>query len=368
MSTGGPAFYFDGKSTQRHAVTLELTATALLVSAADGTTLARWPYNELEQSSSSEGVLRIARLRSHDLARIEVRDPVLAKAIDDLSIPLDRSGLTARRSRRKVVVLAMAAVASLMLVGIYGIPALATQLAPYVPYAFEKRVGAVVDKQVRAVLGPSKKGDPFECGGKAGEEAGIAALKKMADRLEQAAKLPIPLRVQVIRRKEANAVALPGGYIYVFDGLIQQAESADEVAGVIAHEIGHVAHRDGMRSVMQAGGLTFLFGLVLGDFVGGGAVVVATRAVLQLAYSREVEAAADLYAVDLIGNAGGNPRALGTILKRIAGKEGSTSILANHPATPERARAIDAAARGEPKGEVLGADDWAALRRVCAGS
>ena len=82
----------------------------------------------------------------------------------------------------------------------------------------------------------------------------------------------------------------------MFEGLIDKSESADELAGVIAHEIGHVAHRDGTRSLLQAAGLSFLFGMLLGDFVGGGAVVIGARAVLQSSYSREVESAADRYA------------------------------------------------------------------------
>ena len=97
------------------------------------------------------------------------------------------------------------------------------------------------------------------------------------------------LKPAVVRRPEANAAALAGGYIYIFQGLIEKAESVDEVAGVIAHELGHVAHRDGTKALIQAGGLSFLFGMLLGDFVGGGAVVMAATSLLQSAYSREAE-------------------------------------------------------------------------------
>ena len=133
-------------------------------------------------------------------------------------------------------------------------------------------------------------------------------------KLEVVAALPIPLDAKVVRRSEANAIALPGGHIYVFEGLVEKSENADEFAGVIAHEIGHVAHRDGTRAVLQSAGLSFLFGMLLGDFVGGGAVVIGARAVLQSSYSREVEGAADRYGVELMTRAGGDPRALGTIL------------------------------------------------------
>src|SRR5439155_26826695 len=141
---------------------------------------------------------------------------------------------------------------------------------------------------------------------------------KMFAKLEQVAGQPIPLRVLVVRSEDANAVTLPGGIIYVFHGLIDKAESPDEVAGVIAHELGHVTHRDGTRTVLQQGAMSLLFGMLLGDFVGGGAVIVAAKTILQTSYSRDVEAAADTYAVDLMKRIELNPRRLEPILIRFA--------------------------------------------------
>ena len=66
-------------------------------------------------------------------------------------------------------------------------------------------------------------------------------------------------------------------------------------------------------------GLSFLFGMLLGDFVGGSAVVIGARAVLQSSYSRETESAADRYGVELMRRAEGDPRALGTMLTRLGG-------------------------------------------------
>jgi predicted Zn-dependent protease len=261
------------------------------------------------------------------------------------------------------------AVISLLLVGVYGVPEIASRLAPYVPYPLERRLGDVVETQVRSMLDPGQQGQSFECGWTEAEKAGRAALNQLVGRLETAAALPIPLRLVVVRKKEANAMALPGGHIYIFEGLITRATSPDEVAGVIAHEIGHVANRDGMRSVLQAAGLSFLFGLVLGDFVGGGAVIIASKTILQLAYSREVEGDADRYALDLMAKAGGDGRALGTMLERISGAiEPGTKILLDHPATKERVMLINAAAGPTPKAPMLDPAGWAALRRICAGS
>lgn len=368
MTQSGPAVYFDGKTTARHEVTVELTPSALEVRGTDGSVMARWPYGELQQSSSHHGVFRIRHEVSGTLERLETRDAGLAHAIDELSLPVDRSGMSARRARRKVILWTVAAVASLLLVGIFGIPELATRLAPFVPYGVERRLGDAVDLQVRAMLDTGKQGEAFVCGTGPGEEAGRAALMRMVGKLEAAAQLPIPLRLQAVRHGQANAIALPGGYVYVFKGLIDKAETPDELAGVIAHEMGHVANRDGMRSVLQAGGLAFLFGLVLGDFVGGGAVILASRTILRLAYSRHVEAQADTYAVQLMQKVGGDPRGLGTILMRIAGvKEPTVRILTNHPATPERARAIEDVTRPAIMRPLIQPEEWSALKRVCAG-
>jgi Zn-dependent protease with chaperone function len=364
----GPAIYFDGKSSARHKVTVDLEPGALVVRDPTRAILARWPYAALEQSSTHEGVFRFGLAHSDSLERVEVRDEPLARAIDELSIPVDRTGLTARRSRRKIILWSIAAVASLLLVGIIGVPELATRVAPYVPYSLEMKLGQAVDEQFNIMLDPEKRGEAFQCGLKGSEKAGKAALDVLVGKLEKAAALRLPLRLKIVRRKEANAMALPGGYVYVFEGLIRQAKSADEVGGVIAHELGHIAHRDGMRSLLQAGGLAFMFGLVLGDFVGGGAVILASKTILRLAYSRQVEAQADLYAVELMQRAGGDPRALGAILMRIAGGDPNIRSLTNHPATRERAVWIETAARGASAGALLDPSQWAALQRVCAGS
>ena len=240
--------------------------------------------------------------------------------------PPCRSTAAARRERRgrlKVVGWSLAATVSLLLAAVFGVPALADQIAPLVPLRVERWLGEAVDTQARKMLDKGAAGRSFECGAGPGETQGGRRSRKLIGKLEAAAALPIPLDIKVVRRSEANAIALPGGHIYVFEGLIEKSESADELAGVIAHEIGHVAHRDGTRSILQTAGLSFLFGMLLGDFVGGSAVVIGARAVLQSSYSRDVESAADRYGVELMGRAGGDPRALGAVLDRHRGREPS---------------------------------------------
>jgi Zn-dependent protease with chaperone function len=370
MTTSGIGIYFDGTSAARHQVTVELADTALRIRAADGKLIDEWGYDQIEPLSAPEGVLRIGRAGSPVLARLEVRDAALATAIDERSLPVDRSGRTERRERRRVIVWSIAATLSLIAVAVLGVPQIANRLAPLVPYPVERRLGDAIEVQVRRSLDTRHDGAAFECGNAEGEKAGQAAFTKLMAQLEATAALPFKLNASVVRRSEANAFALPGGRVYVFQGLIDKAISPEEVAGVIAHEAGHVAHRDGMRSVLEGAGLSFLFGMLLGDFVGGGAVVFAGKAILETRYSRQVESAADAYGVALMLQLGADARALATILQRISGNNHPGSrLLLDHPETQERVAAINAlAGDAKPSRTLLEPAEWNALKTICSGS
>jgi Zn-dependent protease with chaperone function len=370
MASAGSAIFFDGITSARRAVVVELASDGVVVrDAEDRDMLARWPYGELDQLAAPEGVLRLGRAGARTTARLEVRDVALALAIDAASVPVDRTKVPGHGGRIKVVGWSIAAMATLVLGAVYGVPALAGKIAPLVPLGVERWLGEAVDRQARTLLDKGSSDRPFECGGGQGEAAGRAALGRLIGKLEAAAGLPIPLEAKVVRRAEANAVALPGGRIYVFEGLIEKSERADELAGVLAHEIGHVAHRDGTRSILQSAGISFLFGMLLGDFVGGGAVVIGARAVLQSSYSRDVESAADRYGVELMERAGGDPRALGTVLTRLSGAiHPGADILSDHPDTQARVDVINTLAKPQATSQpLLEPSEWQALKRICAG-
>ena len=201
-------------------------------------------------------------------------------------------------------------------------------------------------------------------------DGGRAALRQLIGRLEAAAGLPIPLDDQGRPPQRSQCHRAAGRTHLRVRRTDRQIRNADELAGVIAHEIGHVAHRDGTRSILQTAGLSFLFGMLLGDFVGGGAVVIGARAVLQSSYSRDVEAAADRYGVELMEKAGGDPRALGAVLGRIAGATipGWKSCATIRRPKDARSPRINAAgcAKSRPRPPLLERAEWEALKRICA--
>ena len=360
--------YFDGVTSALHEVTVSCTPTGVQIRSPQDSLIAEWPYERLKHLNAPDHIFRVGLRKSDKLERLEIEDPDIAHAIDIACPDIDRTGASARAERRRAMVASFAATAALLLVAFYGIPQIADRIAPVMPQGIETRLGNAADTQVRNMFDQGPKNRPFQCGGAPVEKEGKAAFDKLMAQLEKGGNVRIPIKSIVVRRSEANAVTLPGGHIYVFQGLIDNARDVDEVAGVIAHELGHAMNRDGIRTLLQAAGLSVVFGSFLGDFVGGGAVVFAAETLFKSAYSRHKEAAADDYAVRTMQALKANPRALGTFLARIAGSKSRGSIFLDHPPTPDRVARINAIAPPQSGGAtLLDAAEWKALKSICAG-
>ena len=220
----------------------------------------------------------------------------------------------------------------------------------------------LVPRSVERQLGDALVGDfgNRTCDAPAGE----GALRRMVARLGPGAA---DAQVRVVNVPMVNAVALPGGHVLVFRGLLSAAETPDEVAGVIAHELGHVAHRDVLAALIRQMGLSVVLGGLGGD-VGGWA-----NTALALGYTRGAEGAADRYAIDVLKGGGISARGTADFFARMARRElGSArarrvaTYLSSHPLSDDRRarfRAVaDAQTRTTP---ALNDADWAALKRIC---
>ena len=175
----GPALYFDGTSSARHNVILEAAPEGLRITGADSAPIAQWPYSELRAQSAPDNMLRLRRAGGPELARLEIHDPALIAKIDEYADSLDRTGSTERRLRKKVIGWTFAAAVSLVLVGVFGLPALSDRIAPLIPFSVEQRLGAAMDQQVRAMLDTGRSDQPFECGLADSDKAGRAALDRL---------------------------------------------------------------------------------------------------------------------------------------------------------------------------------------------
>ena len=173
--------------------------------------LAQWPYDEIESLAAPDDVLRLGRRGNTVLERLEIVDSAFAAAIDARARRVDRSGTRQRRQRDSVIGWSVAATLSLLAVAYFGVPAIAERLAPLVPAPVERKLGDAVDMQVRGMLDNQPSRRRFRMRHAPRGEAGRAALDRLVHRLEAAAALPSPLHAIVVRRNEANAIALPGG-------------------------------------------------------------------------------------------------------------------------------------------------------------
>jgi peptidase M48-like protein len=148
----------------------------------------------------------------------------------------------------------------------------------------------------------------------------------------------------------ANAFALPGGPVVITDALVKLAQSDDQISAVLAHEIGHVRGRHGLRLGLQAAGLAALAAALFGDATSiTGLATALPTALLQSGYSRELEAEADDYAFERMRKIGLPPKAFAEIMQLLekdrATRTGGTSsdYFSTHPATAKRIeRALDA--------------------------
>jgi Zn-dependent protease with chaperone function len=194
----------------------------------------------------------------------------------------------------------------------------------------------------------------------------MAALKMLTERLRAASSLGIEADIAVLESKVPNAIALPGGKIYLFQGLLEEAESTDEIAGVLAHEIGHVAHRDGLRKLIQAGGTSYLLGLLFGDVTGGGAIVLVSRYLVDSAYSREAETSADEFAGRAMVALGRPAHPMALLLKRVVGNDSNgPAFLSTHPVTQQRLKALEKQTPSSMGGPLLIEEEWRALKEIC---
>lgn len=149
----------------------------------------------------------------------------------------------------------------------------------------------------------------------------------------------INYRFKVLDDKEVNAVSLPGGYIYLFKGLTDKVENDNEIAGVIAHEVGHVVAKHIIKKLQAALGYN-LMNLILISTTNANVVQGANAAfaAMFIAYSQEDELLADKLAVKYTKLAGYNPEGVLTLLEKLKGQKEirEFSYWRTHPYITER--------------------------------
>lgn len=207
---------------------------------------------------------------------------------------------------------------------------------PVVPKLMSQSVIASLDQTILAPseLPPERREKLLQ------EFAALAALARPGAAALEGSKPAYTLNFRKGGMIGPNAFALPDGTIVLTDELVALADDDEAILGVLAHEIGHVAHEHSLRQLYRAAGAAALIMLIGGD-IGSGTedLLVQGSALLALSHSREAEREADRFSVELMHDAGHDPAAIGRFFERLRDKLGDREggdFLSTHPATPER--------------------------------
>ena len=316
----------------------------------------KWSYDDIRRVDSPSHTLRVSCLTAPALARLEIRDAAVAAELTARCTRLDEN-IPGRHGVGAIIGWSLAAAVSIVAVVLFGVPLAADRLAPLVPQSLERRLGDAAEGQVKVLFGGKS------CNNKAGQ----AAFNTLVNAIREAAGMDSSIKTAVLSTPIPNAFALPGAKVYLLNGLLAKAENPDEIAGVLAHELGHLRHRDATRNLIYNGGTSFLIGLLFGDITGSGALIFASRSLVTSSYSREAEYNADTFSIDVMHRLGRSPKPMGLLLYRVTGKEvdKSLSILSNHPLTEDRLKRMSEEDRPPSGPPLLTAEEWTSLKAIC---
>lgn len=335
MSAPLPAEYFDGRSARAHAVTLRRDGDALAIEG-DGVNV-RVPLAQVRWPERTRHGVRVAELPGG--ASLQCADAAAWDAFARDCGRGDGAVVRAQQSWRAVLASLVALVVLLAGLYVWGIPAAAQAALAVIPASVDEAVGEVA---MRSIDQEWMKPSALD----AAEQQRLRAAFEQVLAAQPSGSVPAHRLEFRKSRIGPNAFALPGGTIVMTDELVKLVDGdAAVIAGVLAHELGHVRHRDGMRMLIQASAVGVLASVVVGDF---NSLLATVPVVLgQSAYSREAERRADAESARLLREAGLSPAVMVSFFEKIAKEQGEHRLgiaIASHPADEERIRFFQEAA------------------------
>jgi len=227
-------------------------------------------------------------------------------------------------------------------------------LARMVPWSMEKRMASKMGKMLGGFS------DLRACSRPEGLESLRALVKRILPLYPEDSEFP--LQITVVHGPVVNAFAALGGQIYVYDGLLRQTESAEELAGVLAHEIEHVRRRHIIEGVILRLSFTGIFRLILGD--AGTSDPAIAAGLFNLQFSRHQEREADEGGLKRLRDAQVDNAGFRRFFERLKNSSSVPAILSDHPTNEDRIQLITRYQTPSPQ-PVLSADEWKHLRAIC---
>ncbi len=345
----------DGEQAQSSQVSVTFEPGGLSIKVPGGEQLAFWAFADIKPAapaavSSSDLLLRYSPTPR---ATLFVQGSGVGKLL------LAAAPGTAESSKRfKVVRLSLIATAVTIGLGaalFFGRFSASRAVAEFIPYKAADRIGA----QSIELFGPIAAACQ--------NQPGNAALQRILDKLERSADYGRPFKLHVAKAGVPNAFALPGRHIVLLSGLVKRAKNPEEVAGVLAHEMGHGLEKDPEALFIRNLGMQALTQLLTGQS-GNQTAVTLGALLLQLRYSRAAERSADNHAVEILRQAHVEPKPTGEFFLRNAADtpkgDSALNYLSTHPSSKDRAQ-LFLSQEAYPVEPLLSDKEWADAQAIC---
>ncbi|MBL8178668.1 MAG: M48 family metallopeptidase [Bryobacterales bacterium] len=340
-----PGQYYDGRSAQSHAVEVTPAPHGLAIQL-PGAGQLWWPF---EQVSVRRTAQSISFHKGEPLAESVVMDhPAFLAVLRELN-PRVANGQSdsAVDAWVKLGGLAVAALAIVAVLVVYGFPLMISVMASLVPVSVEKKLG----EAALPALAPAAK----RC-----QDASIDRIVSQLSRASGDDRYQF--HTYIVEDPMVNAFAAPGGYVVLFRGLLDKTRRPEEAAAVLAHEMQHVLHRHSVRGLMRGASIWIALALLTGgspDLITGLAGSLGG-----LAYQRGDESQADRDGLRLLEEARIDPAAMVRMLEILENLQGDAPeplrYFSSHPLTKDRIDAVREMAssfQGKPV-RLLSGEPW----------
>ena len=360
------AHYLDGRTPVRRPARVTIGQSGLEIVLTETGVAFRWPLAEVRQTQGFYAGEQVRLERGGELTEaLLIGDLAFLSALR-AAAPQAAGGFHDPARRRFRVALTLLAAVATVTVGaglyVWGIPTLASVAAARVPVSWEVALGVAAMAQLAP---PARRCQDPERQRRIDEVAGVL--------LRTLPESRYPFRVTVVDHPMVNAFAAPGGFIVVFRGLLERTDNAEELAGVLAHEIQHVLHRDATRAILRQASTGILVAALVGDVSGIMAFGIESARMLgDLRHSREAEHDADRDGMRMLHAARVDPEGMLAFFRAIQKLEASAPAaaryLSTHPPPGDRLQALAALAAGRPQPPVtlLPDYDWGDVKKICA--
>jgi Zn-dependent protease with chaperone function len=346
---GFSAELMDGASAEVKAVAVALAGDRLQLRSADRAFLEEWPLAGLGVDPLVEGVLHLTH-GDHPGALLSSSDA-------ELRAVLLAAGVAPRRREARATIahaaFYAATIACAVALFVAGLPALSAAIARRVPTAMEEQIAL----PMHALF----EGRYCRSGGS------HRALSTLVERLRLPGDPFYPhARTEIVDLPVVNAFTFPGGSVVVTRALVDEAQTPEELAGVVAHEMEHAARRHVLAQVVRSAILTTGWQLTVGDFSGLMAIDPATT--MQIAsrsFSRDAEREADQGALRRLRNAGFSSSGLASFFERIEDRTDKVpEWLSTHPTSAARRKSLSGSDGGKDVA-ALSIREWDSIKQAC---